>query len=177
ERRIVGFVGMGQGDLEIVMQALQRLPDVWLMVVGRKNDRVRRQAEEFGIADRLWQTGFVPDEQISLYLGCADAMCLPLTDRAANWGRLPNKLLDYMAAGRPTVASPIGDVAKIVQKHKIGLLATDVDQFAVSLETLLVDRPLCRRMGAQARRVAETTFAWPRLIDRLEVFYTALLNT
>jgi glycosyltransferase involved in cell wall biosynthesis len=177
ERLIVGFVGMGQGDLEIVMQSLQRLPDVWLMVIGHKNERVRHQAEKFGVADRLWQTGFVPDERISVQLACADVMCLPLTDRAANHGRLPNKLLDYMCAGRPTVASPIGDVARMVQEHGIGLLATDVDQFATALETLLTDHPLRNRMGAQARRVAETEFAWPRLIDALEGFYSRLSNT
>ena len=52
-------------------------------------------------------------------------MGLPLTDRAANRGRLPNKLLDYMAAGRPTVASPVGDIKTILEEHEVGLLAGD----------------------------------------------------
>ena len=174
DRQIVGFIGMGQGDLEIVMAAIRELPGVWLMVIGGRIPRVKEMAEEFGMADRLWQTGFVPDEQVSDYLGCANVMCLPLTDRAANWGRLPNKFLDYLAAGRPTVASPIGDIAGYCRDYGVGLLAED-DDFVTALERLLASPTLQTEMGAQARRVAETVFAWPRLIGKLEAFYARIL--
>lgn len=174
ERRIVGFIGMGQGDLELIMAALQRLPDVWLMVVGKINPKVLDQAQGFGVAGRLWQTGFVPDDEVSDYLGCADVMCLPLTDRAANRGRLPNKLLDYMAAGRPTVASPVGDVAAILKEHAVGVLSTS-EAFTETIAALLADRERAAELGRNARRVAETVFDWPSLIDRLEDFYTRLL--
>lgn len=174
DRKIVGFIGMGQGDLEIVMDAIRQLPGVRLMVIGGKTPRVREMAERFDMADRLWQTGFVPDEQVSDYLGCANLMCLPLTDRAANWGRLPNKLLDYMCAGRPTVASPIGDIADYCREHRVGLLAEN-DDFLDALEMLLADPKLQTEMGRQARHIAETVFAWPRLIGELEAFYGQIL--
>ena len=174
DRQIVGFIGMGQGDLEIVMAAIQQLAGVWLMIIGRKNPGVEEMAQRFGMADRLWQTGFVPDEQVSDYLGCANVMCLPLTDRAANWGRLPNKLLDYLCAGRPTVASPIGDIAGYCRDYGVGLLADD-DDFVTALDRLLSDTALQTEMGTQARQVAETVFAWPRLIGELEAFYEQIL--
>lgn len=175
ERRIVGFIGMGQGDLNIVMQAIGQLPDVWLMVIGRKQAKVLEMAHSFGLADRLWQTDFVPDDQVSMYLACADVMCLPMADTPANRGRLPNKLLDYMAAGRPTVASPVGDIKTILQEYKVGLLADD-DAFAGAIGALLSDKLRGEILGWQARHVAETAFGWSQLIDRLEGFYTGLLN-
>lgn len=174
-RRIVGFIGMGQGDLETVMSALRQLPEVWLMVVGNRNPRVAELARSFDIADRLWQTGFVSDDQVSLFLSCADLMCLPLVDRAANRGRLPNKILDYMSAGRPTVASPVGDIATIVAEHRVGLVASD-DQFVDAIDKLLTDEPLRVETGQRARHVAETVFNWSHLIDRLETFYRRLMN-
>ncbi|MBI3959902.1 MAG: glycosyltransferase family 4 protein [Chloroflexi bacterium] len=174
DRPLVGFIGMGQGDLEIVMAAIQQLVGVWLMVIGNKNPGVAEMAQRFGIADRLWQTGFVADGQVSDYLGCANLMCLPLTERAANRGRLPNKFLDYLCAGRPTVASPIGDIAGYCREYGVGLLAAD-DDFAPALDRLLSDPVLQAQMGSQARRVAETVFAWPRLIGELEMFYTRIL--
>lgn len=174
DRRIVGFFGMSQGDLEIVMGALQQLPAVWLMVVGPTNERVLNQARQFGLEDRLWQTGFVPDEDIGWYLGCADVMCLPMVDRAANRGRLPGKIMYYMAAGRPTVASPIGDIKSIVAEHRVGLLASD-DGFAAALQTLLANAALRSELGNNARRVAETDYSWSHLIDRLETFYQHIL--
>lgn len=175
ERRIVGFIGMGQGDLEIVMNAIRPLPDVWLMVIGHKNPAVLAQAERLGIADRLWQTGFVPDEQVSLYLSCADIFCLPLSDRAANHGRLPNKFLDYLCAGRPIVACPIGDIGVMMRQHSVGLLADPVE-FGVAIERLLTDKSLAATTGQHARLVAETAFAWPQLTTTLIDFYERILS-
>lgn len=175
DRKVIGFVGMGQGDLEIVLRSLQQLPEVWLMVIGRKLQPVTDLAHSLGVADRLWQTDFVPDDQVNLYLGCANLMCLPLSDRAANRGRLPNKLLDYMAAGRPTVASPVGDVQEIIRRHEVGLLATD-EAFAPAIRMLLDDPPLATRLGQKARQVAENEFGWPTLIGQLEMFYLRLLQ-
>jgi glycosyltransferase involved in cell wall biosynthesis len=174
DRRIVGFLGVSQGDLDVVMDALGRLPDVWLMVVGPESARVRGQARARGIAERLWQTGFVPEHRISLYLGCADVMCLPMVDRAANRGRLPGKLSYYLAAGRPTVASPIGDVTALVETERVGLLA-DGSGFAAAIDRLLRDPELRAELGQNARRAAETTFSWSRLVDPLEDFYRRVL--
>lgn len=176
DRKIVGFLGMGQGDMEIVMPAVRQLPDVWFMVIGPRNQRVLNQAQAFGIADRLWQTDFVPDEELSWYLACADVMCLPLTDRAANRGRLPGKIMYYMAAGRPTVVSPVGDVASLVETYRVGLLASDVEQFAQALRTLFNNPALCEELGRNARRAAETDLNWERRVDELEAFYYRILN-
>ncbi len=173
-RQMVGFIGMGQGDLEVVMGALQRLQGVWLMVIGRESPAVRELARRYGVDERLWQAGFVPDEQVGLYLACAQVMVLPMVDRAANRGRLPNKLLDYMAAGRPTVANPVGDVSTILEQQRAGLLAADEESFAAALARLLADGALREELGSSARRAAETVFAWPRLIERLEEFYRTL---
>jgi len=175
ERRMVGFIGMGQGDLEIVMRAQQAIRGLWLMVVGHASPRVLALAREHGTADRLWQTGFVPDHQVGRYLACAEVMAMPMTDRAANRGRLPNKLLDYMAAGRPVVASPVGDVRAIVDTYRTGLLADDTG-FAAATARLLEDRDLREECGRNARRAAESDFAWPRLIDRLEALYAGLVG-
>ena len=145
------------------------------MVVGPASSRVLNQARQFGLEDRLWQTGFVSDEDLSWYLGCADVMCLPMVDRAANRGRMPGKIMYYMAAGRPTVASPIGDIRSIVGDHQVGLLSDD-DGFAAALITLLTNDSLRAELGRNARRIAETEYSWPQLVDRLEAFYQRILT-
>ena len=175
ERRVVGFIGNAPQEIAVVLRALVQLPDVWLMLIGRKNIAVLNLARSLGVEDRIWQTGFIPDDEVSLYLACADVMVLPMTDSAANRGRLPNKILDYMAAGRPTVASPVGDVKEILEKHRAGLTANN-DQFADAIRRLLADRPLRDELGHAARRVAETVFGWSHLVDRLEKFYEHLLR-
>ncbi|MEM4301931.1 MAG: glycosyltransferase family 4 protein [Candidatus Caldarchaeum sp.] len=175
EMKIVGFLGMGQGDMEIVMPALRQLPDVWFMVIGPKSQRVFQQAQSFGIADRLWQTDFVPESELNWYLACANVMCLPLSDRAANRARLPDKMRYYLAVGRPVVASPIGDVKMILEAYKVGLLARD-EEFADAIDRLFRDRTLWEELSYNARQTAETVFNWERLVDELEAFYQRILN-
>jgi glycosyltransferase involved in cell wall biosynthesis len=174
DRPMVGFIGFGQADLEIVMRALQQLPDVWLMVVGPRSPRVLALAESFGIAGRLWQTGWVPD--VTNYLGSADLMCMPMKDSAANRGRFPNKVLDYLAAGRPIVASAVGDVEPLVRDYEVGLLASD-EGFASAIHGLLTNDRLREDLGRMARRTAETVFDWAPLIDKLVDFYYRLLRS
>lgn len=174
EQKIVGFLGMGQGDMEIIMPALKQLPEVQFMVIGPKNLRVLQQAQSFGIANRLWQTDFVPENELNWYLACADIMCLPLSDRAANRARLPDKMRYYLSVGRPIVASPVGDVKTIVETHKVGLLARD-DQFAEAIDRLLRDNILREELGHNARRAAEEAFNWETIIDQLEQFYFKIL--
>jgi glycosyltransferase involved in cell wall biosynthesis len=176
ERKIIGFLGMGQGDMEIVMPAIKQLSQVWFMVIGPKNQRVLWQAQTFGISDRLWQTDFVPEDELNWYLACADIMCLPMADRAANRARLPDKLRYYLAAGRPVVASPVGDVRTIVETYRVGLLARD-EEFADALHRLLYDDALREELGHNARHTAETVFNWERLVNDLETFYFKILNT
>lgn len=174
-RALLGFIGFGQGDLAIVMEALRQLPDVWLMVIGPEYPHIRALAEQYGVAERLWQTGRKLGAEVSPYLACADVMVMPMMDTAANRGRLPNKMLDYLAAGRPIVASPVGDVKTIVEEFGVGLLAAN-DEFANAIERLLKDERLRNLMGSAARHAAETAFDWEHLIDRLEAFYQRIVR-
>jgi glycosyltransferase involved in cell wall biosynthesis len=174
DRSLMGFIGQGQGDLDQVMKAMQQIPGLWLMLIGRVSSRVSYMAESYGVADRLWQTGFIPDDEVGLYLACCEFMVLPLSDRAANRGRLPNKLLDYMAAARPVVASQVGDVGMILEKHSVGLPVCD--DFIGPILALLADPQLRTQLGENARQVAETVFSWSRSVDRLEAFYRRLLE-
>jgi glycosyltransferase involved in cell wall biosynthesis len=175
ERKIVCFIGMGQNDLEIVMKGLTAIPDVWLMVIGYENDRVFNFARSIGFADRLIQTGFVPDGKVNLFLSSSDVACIPMTDNAANRGRLPNKILDYMAAALPIVCSPVGDAKLIFEHHKCGLLATN-DEFGKTIENLLENPVQQKELGEHALRVAHSLFNWSNLTGQLEDFYRKLVQ-
>jgi glycosyltransferase involved in cell wall biosynthesis len=84
---------------------------------------------------------------------------MPLTDDAWSRGKCAFKLLQYMAAALPCVASPVGANTEAVLDGINGFHATDVDQWERSLEKLIVSPDLRVKLGAQGRQHVEQRYA------------------
>jgi glycosyltransferase involved in cell wall biosynthesis len=99
-----------------------------------------------------------------------------LCDTGANRGRWPGKLNDYMAAARPVVATPVGELGTLIPQHQLGVVArAEPADFAAQTVALLSDRERCERLGRSARQAAETVMSWERMTDELEAFYQRVL--
>lgn len=96
---------------------------------------------------------------------------MPLADTAWERGKCGFKIIQYMAAGRPVVASPVGVNVDIVREGVTGFLAADADAWRRSLACLRDDPALRRAMGAAGRARAEARYsldvAAPRLAEIL----------
>ncbi len=174
---VIGFSSLDSHlDLGFVLDVLavlrHRFPAIKLLVTGKAGDAVMEMAATRDVASHVFLSGFVPFEELGLYLGACDAFVLPFPDTVANRGRWPNKVCDYMAAGRPFVANPVGEVAHLLNMHDIGYAAQwDVRSFAEAVTALLRDPARAAAMGARARHLAESTFSWRCRIAELEAFY------
>jgi L-malate glycosyltransferase len=91
---------------------------------------------------------------------------------------LPNAVLEYMAAGLPTVASRVGGNAELVQDGVTGLLVPVQEPEALgnALLRLLRNPELSRQVAANGRRLATQDFSFERLIREMDDLYTALLD-
>jgi len=170
------------GDAGLVFEAVrlvaQRHPDVLLLMAGHQSAHLEHQARSVGIGDHFRHVGFIPyGAPLARFLGCADVFALPFGDRPSNRGRWPNKIGDYLAAGRPTVANPVGEIGRLFASDAVGLTAGfDPVDFADKLCRLRRDPVLRATLGATARRVAVTRFAWPIIVDRVEACYAATVH-
>jgi glycosyltransferase involved in cell wall biosynthesis len=84
---------------------------------------------------------------------------MPLTDDAWSRGKCAFKLLQYMAAALPCVASPVGANTEAVMDGINGFHATDVDEWERSLEKLIVSPELRASFGAKGRQHVEQRYA------------------
>jgi len=84
---------------------------------------------------------------------------MPLTDDAWSRGKCAFKLLQYMAAALPCVASPVGANTEAVMDGINGFHATDVDQWERSLEKLIVSADLRSSFGAKGLQHVEQRYA------------------
>ena len=96
---------------------------------------------------------------------------MPLQDEPWQRGKCGYKLIQYMACGRPVVASPVGVNSDIVTAD-VGYLATDAQDWYAALRRLADDRMLRVQLGLAGRRAVETKYslqaAAPGLIDLLK---------
>jgi glycosyltransferase involved in cell wall biosynthesis len=84
---------------------------------------------------------------------------MPLTDDAWSRGKCAFKLLQYMAAALPCVASPVGANTEAVIDGINGFHATDVDQWERSLEKLILSADLRAGFGAKGLQHVEQRYA------------------
>jgi glycosyltransferase involved in cell wall biosynthesis len=94
-----------------------------------------------------------------------DVGIMPLADTLWNRGKGGFKLLQYMAAGLPAVASPVGINADIVRHGENGFLAADPATWRDALLALAADIELRRRVGTAARRTIESGYSVERYLD------------
>ena len=84
---------------------------------------------------------------------------MPLTDDAWSRGKCAFKLLQYMAAALPCVASPVGANTEAVIEGVNGFHARDVDEWERSLEKLLASPELRANFGAKGRAHVEERYS------------------
>ena len=109
-------------------------------------------------------------------LSTCDVGIMPLEDDEWTRGKGGFKLLQYMAAGLPAVASPVGVNREIIVEGETGFLASSPDEWEERIERLLGDPALRLRMGLAGRRRVEERYAMPIVSRRVVELYGELLG-
>ena len=88
-----------------------------------------------------------------------DVGIMPLTSDEWSEGKCAYKLIQYMAAGLPVVASPVGMNREVVKHGVNGFLADTHQEWSDALMALRNDPTLRARMGANGRNLAEQSYS------------------
>lgn len=125
------------------------------------------------------KSGILPDIQPEIIpwssekepelLSRIDIGIMPLPDTPFEKGKGGYKLFQYMAAGKPVVASPVGINTLIVKEGVNGFLCRDTGEWYQALEKLLQDARLREQMGNAGYRLAKESYG-------LEVCFQRLMN-
>jgi len=147
----------------------RQLPDARLVVAGDgpELEAVRGRVRTTQALAKVQLLGRVDTAGAVAALHACDLFCAP--SRAEPFGMAA---LEAMACGRAVVATDAGGLRHLVsdeggRKVRPG----DVNQLAAVLTELLTDTETRRAMGRHNRAAVERSFAWPRVVDRLEVLY------
>ncbi len=139
--------------LDIVRGALQRLAKevrFRLRVVGTADYRL----EGVEVASTGWCSATELDDLRSMDIGL-----MPLPDDQWCRGKCGLKALQYMALGIPTVVSPVGVNASIIEDGKNGFWAVTEDEWVEKLRLLLSAPDIRHRLGAAGRATVEERYS------------------
>jgi glycosyltransferase involved in cell wall biosynthesis len=159
---VVGWIGT-KGNLYQLHPLAAALREVQAQVPGFRLRVIADAAPELAglrIESQPWQYA---TEAADLH--GFDVGIMPLADTLWNRGKGGFKLLQYMAAGLPAIASPVGINADIIRHGDNGFLAADPNAWRDALLALAADAGLRRRIGAAARRTIEGGYSVEHYLD------------
>ncbi|MDD1749108.1 MAG: glycosyltransferase [Methanothrix sp.] len=151
--------------MEETLEALTSLPDVLLVLIGGNPEdinRIRARAAGLDLCDRVRFEGTVPNGKVPLYLWAADALVMPYTTRTATVRAMsPLKMFEYMAAGRPIVATDFPSVREVLRPEENALLVPPDSPGGIArgLRRVLEDSTLAETLARRARKDVEA-YTW-----------------
>lgn len=174
----VGYAGStfkGKG-LEILVACASRLPDVGFHAIGASKDDCRA----FGPAgENIVAYGRKTNLESVALLKAMDCLLLPnqrsvIIRSGADIGRhtSPLKMFEYMATGRPIIASDLPVLSCVLKNDVNALLCPpeDIAGFCARITTLRQNPDLARRLGSQARSDFQSTHTWAARARKIQSF-------
>ncbi|MBA3640451.1 MAG: glycosyltransferase family 4 protein [Acidobacteria bacterium] len=174
---VAGYAGhlYAWKGVDLLLQAIAAVPDVRGLIVGGHSAepdlaRVKTLAETLQITERVTFTGLVAPSAVPAHLAHATMLVLPNPASAISTHfTSPLKLFEYMAAGRPIIASDLPAIREVLRDGENALLveAGRADAIARAIRTLAGDPQLAGRLARTAATDA-TAYTWSRRAERLE---------
>lgn len=172
-----GAHGMAN-DLGIALKAANRLrthADIHFLFVGDGKERpnLERDAQQLNLTNVTF-TGALPKAQMPDVLAAADVCLASLMNIRMFNTTYPNKVFDYMAAGRPTLLAIDGVIRDVIERANGGIFVPPGDDQALAegVERLYHDRMLGKQMGQAAREYVTMHFDRKEQAEEFrQVFY------
>jgi len=156
--------------IEAVPRIAREVPEVVFVLVGAARTHELDAARRALPADLQPRVRLLPRQERSAvprYLELADVLVSPRTQGA----NLPLKVFDYMAAGKPIVATDIPAHRAVLDTSRALLVEAGAEPLADGIAALLHDRARGRELAEAAREFVQGENAWGRFVESVrEIF-------
>jgi len=183
-RYLVGYVGvMGkQEGIDYLLRAARHIvrglgrSDVHFGLVGGGTslEEMKALAAELGVADYVTFTGRVSDAEMLAMLNSADVCVNPDVANEMNDKSTMNKIMEYMALGKPVVQFDLTEGRRSAQQASLYASQNDPFDLAEKIVELLDDPARRAAMGAFGRRRVLNELEWRHEAPKLLAAYQAL---
>jgi glycosyltransferase involved in cell wall biosynthesis len=184
-KHLVGYVGvMGkQEGIDLLLQAVRHVVhglgrhDIHFGLVGGGTslEEMKALAARLGVAGYVTFTGRVPDGELLAMLNTADVCVNPDIANDMNDKSTMNKIMEYMALGKPIVQFDLTEGRFSAQGASLYAAKNDPRDLASKMVELLDDPERRARMGELGRRRVENELEWryeePKLLAAYDLLW------
>jgi len=185
-RYLVGYVGVigNQEGLDLLLESIHFMRtklgrnDVHFVIIGDGTElpALKEMCRRLSLEHCVEFTGRVSDHDLWQILGTADVCVNPDRANAMNDKSTMNKILEYMALGKPIVQFHLTEGQFSAGDASLYARHNDTADFAQKLSALLDDEPLRIRMGQIGRQRVEGELAWHHQVPNLLAAYDKAFN-
>lgn len=169
-QKVIGFIGSMSAwhgvdnMIQIFQKILDDFKDVLFLIVGtggKDEEKIRRYLAKSENQSRVILTGYVPHEDIQDYLSLMDIVLAPYPHYDF-FHFSPVKIFEYMAAQKPVITSPLGQIRQIIQDNQNGCFcnAENTEEMADKIRYLLRNPKEADRMARNARQTIVEKYSW-----------------
>jgi glycosyltransferase involved in cell wall biosynthesis len=177
----IGVIG-GQEGIDLLLEAVQHIVrvkdrhDIQFVVMGAGPElaTVQTMSSELGLDDYVTFTGRVDDATLFTVLSTADVCVNPDRFNEMNDKSTMNKIMEYMALGKPIVQFDLVEGRVSAQEASVYARRNDSGDFGDQVIALVDDPDRCRAMGEFGRRRVRDELSWPHEAPKLLVAYETL---
>lgn len=183
-RFIISYVGMVsvERNLDVALQAIyslkEQIPEILFFIVGDGPNLsdLKKLANSLNLKDHVVFTGWVDFDLTKSYIHISDVCVITRSSNAWADTTTPHKLYQYMALGKPIVASDAAAVKRIVEETKCGEIfkSGDVNSFTAAIMKMY--KSDVREYGLNGKMAAKQTYNWENSSKSLLKLYDKLIR-
>lgn len=156
--------------LDRVLERLSSLtskPSLILVGGGDQESELKELVKNRNLEEHVRFTGFVAFEDLPGYLSIADVAINPMLPSLVAHAALPNKVLQYMAAGLPVVSTSLNGLSALFPAAD-GLTLVSSPEEVLEKSISIATRASRSQMGQANRKLVEKIFAREKTVDAFE---------
>lgn len=183
---LVGYVGVmgAQEGLDLLLEAVRHIvhdlgrTDVHFGLVGGgpELEELKQMAADLGVADYVTFTGRAPDQDLLEMLNTADVCVNPDTWNEMNDKSTMNKIVEYMALGKPIVQFDLTEGRFSAEEASLYADRNNPQDLAAKILELLADPDRRAEMGRIGRQRVVDVLSWDHEVPRLLAAYDQLFE-
>lgn len=181
---VLGYVGRLEQSkgVQYVIEALGQIKDSFdyrFVVIGTGSfqAKLREQAQELGIADRVLWLGERPMNEMPECLSLCDVGVVPSVTTKTWREQFGRTAVEFMACGVPVIASDSGSLPEVLSTAGIIVPERNAGEFAEAIALLISEPELREELQQRGLALVESKYTWRRVAQMMfDLYQSALAN-